>query len=182
MPWNGNDENQPTAYRHDKPELDWLRYRHLAKAWHLGPQDPRDQLPEGTAVDGATLAAQQPTFIDNFLGYNAGRDLDPASGKVEARDRTGLDRLWVGDLILECKATIEAGSKVILELSKGVNRFQAIFEPGKVTLRRIGAGGAEFGQPERSFNLPAGSHDLRFANVDCRLWVWVDGKRVNFGT
>jgi signal peptidase I len=182
LPWTGNDTNQATAFRHDKPELDWLRYRHLAKPWRLSEFDRQDQLPEGTALDGAALAAQQPTFIDNFLGYNAGRDLDPATGKVEARDRTGLDRLWVGDLILECKATFEAGSKVILELSKGVNRFQAIFEQGKVTLRRIGPGGGEFGQPERSFNLSPGSHDLRFANVDCRLWVWVDGKRVNFGS
>ena len=31
-------------------------------------------------------ANQEPTFIDNFLGYNAGRDLDTATGRVEMRD------------------------------------------------------------------------------------------------
>jgi hypothetical protein len=177
LPWNGNDAQLPTAYRHDKPELDWLRYRHLAMPWKKSPPNTADERPP---TDDAALANQQPTFIENFLGYNAGRDFDPATGRAEPR-HSGFDQLWVGDLILECKATFEAGSKVTLELSRGVNRFQAKFEPGKVTLKRIGAGGAEFGEPSRPCKVSAGSHDLRFANVDCRLWVWVDGKRIDFG-
>jgi signal peptidase I len=177
-PWVGNDATQPTAFRHDKPELDWLRYRHLAMPWKLNGPNREDDLP---ATDPSALASQQPTFIDNFLGYNAGRDLDPATGKMETRDRTGQDRLWVGDLILECKATFDPGSKVILELSRGVNRFQAEFEAGKVTLRRLGPGGAEFKEPSRPCKVGAGPHELRFANVDCRLWVWVDGTRIDFG-
>ena len=178
LPWNGNDEQQPTAFRHDKPELDWLRYRHLAMPWKFGGPNREDDMP---ATDLSALASQSPTFIDNFLGYNAGRDFDPATGRVESRDRTGQDRLWVGDLILECKATFDAGSKVILELSRGINRFQAEFEQGKVTLHRLGAGGPEFKEPTRSCAIGAGAHDLRFANVDCRLWVWVDGKLIDFG-
>lgn len=178
LPWNGNDEQQPTAFRHDKPELDWLRYRHLAMPWKFGGPTREDDMP---ATDPSSLASQSPTFIDNFLGYNAGRDFDPATGRVESRDRTGQDRLWVGDLILECKATFDAGSKVILELSRGINRFQAEFEQGKVTLRRLGAGGPEFKEPTRPCKIAAGAHDLRFANVDCRLWVWVDGKLIDFG-
>jgi len=50
-----------------------------------------------------------------------------------------------------------------------------------VALKRIGAGGAEFGEPSRPCKVATGSHDLRFANVDCRLWVWVDGKLIDFG-
>jgi signal peptidase I len=178
LPWNGNDEPQPTAFRHDKPELDWLRYRHLAMPWKTKAADASDQIP---ATDFAALASQPPTFIDNFLGYNAGRDLDPTTGRVEARDNTGQARLWVGDLILECRVTFEAGSKVVLELSKGINRFQAEFEAGKVTLRRIGVGAAEFKEPSRPCKVGPGAHDLRFANVDCRLLVWVDGKLIDFG-
>jgi signal peptidase I len=178
LPWNGNDELQPTAFRHDKPELDWLRYRHLAMPWKTTAADRADDTP---ATDFAALAAQSPTFIDNFLGYNAGRDLDPTTGRTQVREM-GQEKLWVGDLILECKATFDAGSKVILELSRGINRFQAEFEVGRVTLRRLGAGGAEFKEPTRPCKIGAGAHDLRFANVDCRLWVWVDGKLIDFGT
>lgn len=178
LPWNGNDEQQPTAFRHDKPELDWLRYRHLAMPWKTDRPDQADDVPQ---TDFAALAAQSPTYIDNFLGYNAGRDLDPTTGRTQVRE-TGQEKLWVGDLILECKATFDAGSKVILELSRGINRFQAEFEQGKVTLRRLGAGGEEFKEPTRPCKVGAGAHELRFANVDCRLWVWVDGKLVDFGT
>jgi len=178
LPWNGNDTHQPTAFQHKDAQLDWLRYRHLAMPWKTNGPDAADPQPP---TDLAALASQPPTYIDNFLGYNAGRDLDPASGRAETRDITGQSKLWVGDLILECKATFEPGSKVILELSKGINRFQAEFESGKVTLRRVGAGGAEFKEPSRPCKVGPGAHDLRFANVDCRLWVWVDGKRVDFG-
>ena len=181
LPWTGNDTQMPTAYRHDKPELDWLRYRHLSTPWNLNGFDPQDHLPDGAATSIEAVAAQQPTYIDNFLGYNAGRDFDPATGRAEARDRTGKDKLWVGDLILECKANFDAGSTLVMELSRGINRFQAQFELGKVTLRRIGAGDKEFGEPSRPCKIGAGSHQLRFGNVDCRLWVWVDGKRVDFG-
>lgn len=180
LPWSVT--GQPITYHHANPDLDWLRYRHLAKPWRLGLPDQRDQLPQDTATKIEELATQSPTFIDNFLGYNAGRDLDPTTGRVETRDRTGYDKLWVGDLILECKVNFEAGSKVVLELSKGVNRFQAVFEQGKVTLKRTGHGGLEPSEPSRECKISSGVHNLRFANVDCRLWVWVDGKRINFGT
>ena len=139
LPWNGNDEQQPTAFRHDKPR---------ARLDPLPP--PRDAVedhgrgPRWTICPRPTspaLANQPPTFIDNFLGYNAGRDLDPATGRVERRDRTGYDKLWVGDLILECEATFDAGSKVVLELSKGVNRFQAEFDGGQGDARAASAPG-----------------------------------------
>jgi signal peptidase I len=177
LPWNGNDEQQPTAFRHDKPELDWLRYRHLAMPWRFGEPTREEGMP---ATDLSALTSQQSTFIDNFLGYNAGRQLDPATGRTVMRE-SGQEKLWVGDLILECRATFDAGSKVILELSRGINRFQAEFEQGKVTLRRLGAGGPEFKEPSRPCNIGSGAHELRFANVDCRLWVWVDGKLIDFG-
>jgi hypothetical protein len=176
--WTTNDAAKPAVFRHEKPDLHWLRYRHLSMRWKTLGVTREDDLPETTATE---LAHQQPTFIDNFLGYNAGRELDPATGHIVSHDQSGYDKLWVGDLILECKATFEAGSKVTMELSRGVNRFQARFEQGKVTLKRIGAGEKEFGEPSRPCKVGPGSHELRFGNVDCRLWVWVDGKRVDFG-
>ena len=121
--------------------------------------------------------------IDNMLGYNAGierysdRDVNPRDRRQEA--------LWVGDLILECEAELGAGAEVVLELSRGANRFQAKFADGRVTLARIGPGAQEFGTPSRPCKVKGGAdktYKLRFANVDARLWVWVNGSLIDFGT
>jgi signal peptidase I len=153
--WNPDNKEQPRAFAHTGGELDWIRYRHLAMEWKRGEFE--------------TLKKQEAWYIDNFLGYNASRPTSTA------------EQLWVGDLILECEAEIPAGSEVILELSKGPNRFQAKFGNGQVSLARIGPKGPEFGNPSRPCKVNAGTYKLRFANVDCRLWVWVDGKRIDFG-
>ena len=179
--WRGDDPLQPRAFGHTGDDLHWIRYRHLCMQWKTivpGNNDP-DSTP---ATDLSELAHQQPQPIDNFLGYNAGRDLDPAFNRVSApRDNSGLDRQWVGDLILECEVQMASGTEVVMELSKGVNRFQATFGNGKVTLGQLGRGGEKFKKPTRDCKVANGTFKLRFANVDCRLWVWVDGKNIDFG-
>jgi signal peptidase I len=180
-PWTGDNSMQPKVFGHESPELHWIRYRHLAMPWRGNPPVADDpQLPN----DLATLAGQAPTVIDNFLGYNAGLSQDPTNPHLGIpRDNSGADKHWVGDLCLECKADLAFGAELVLELSKGVNRFQATFSDGKVTLSRLGPGGEKFGNPSRNCKVSPGSvHTLRFANIDCRLWVWVDGRRIDFGT
>src|SRR5205823_3509498 len=113
--------------------------------------------------------------------YNDGTDRDPMTGVESERRmmRGGQDTHWVGDLILECEAEIGAGGEAILELSRGVNRFQATFAGGEVELSSTGPGGKSFGKrPTRISG--AGKYKLRFANVDARLWVWVDGRLIDF--
>ncbi len=176
--WRGDDQFQPKAFAHTGSDLNWIRYRHLAMPWKALPPDQIDSTPQ---TDMQSLAKQEPMPIDNFLGYNTGRDFDPATGRATARDNTGLDRHWVGDLAIETEAEVPAGGEVVLELSRGVNRFQAIFGEGKVTLARIGRGTPEFGNPSRPCNVTAGRYKLRFANIDSRLWVWVDDKLIDFG-
>jgi len=100
--------------------------------------------------------------IRDFMGYN-----------------TSDDKNWVGDLILECKAEIkEAQGELILELSKGVDRFQARWDlsTGTCSLVRLDASGStqDLAKKETSLKKP-GTYRLRFANVDERLIVWVDG-------
>lgn len=173
--WTVNDPARPTVFTHDHPEQHWIHYRHLAQTWKRRGPDATDPNPP---TDFAQFAQQKPGPIDNFLGYNAGRDAD----NIRALRDTSQDRLWVGDLFLEADVHFgQADTEVVFELSRGVNRFQAVFTPGKVTLRRLGKGAEEFGTPSRSCPIQVGRrYRLCFANVDARLWVWIDGRRIDF--
>jgi len=163
--WNGDNENMPKNFTHKGNDLEWIRYRHLIYPW---------EFPD-------TAKEVKPTYVDNMLGYNSevGRYRD--TGAPTPPRSTEAEKEWVGDLILEAEAVMDAGSEVTLELSKGVNRFQATFGNGTVKLASIGPGAKEFGSRPCKVN-GAGTYRLRFANVDCRLHVWVDDRLVDFGT
>ena len=146
VPWTSDGKS---GFQHKADagnETDWLRYRHLPPT-------------------GQRFAIPEPQEIKDFMGYN----------KED-------DKNWVGDLILEFKADIkEAKGNLILELSKGVDRFQARWDlsTGTCTLVRLSKEQGkkepeELDRKETSLKKP-GSYRLRFANVDERLTVWVDG-------
>ncbi|MCI0702347.1 MAG: S26 family signal peptidase [Planctomycetia bacterium] len=182
--WSADDGRQPRAFLHQSGELDWIRYSHLT--WKL---DPKAEVNQRKFVPWRWNQPVEPPIagpIDNMLGYNAGIDcINPREDRkdwiFQSREQ-GQETLWVGDLILECEAQLGPGTEVILELSRGVNRFQAKFANGQVTLSRTGPLGPEFGTPSRPCKVNAGTYKLRFANVDARLMVWVDEKRIDFGS
>ena len=94
-------------------------------------------------------------------------------------------RDWVGDLYVECRADVKSDSaEVTLEVSEGPDRFQAVFNvaEGRCTLRRVPLEGdaVELATAESPMD-SAGEYDLRLANVDNRLTVWVDSKVLEFG-
>ena len=162
--WNGDNKDQPKHFTHKGDDLEWIRYQHLIYPW---------ENPE-------TAASVKPALIDNMLGYNSeiGRFRDTGT-KTPSRS-TEAEKEWVGDLILECEAVVESGGEVILELSKGLCRFQATFGNGTVKLTSTGPGAKEYGT--RPCKVSNGTYKLRFANVDSRLQVWVNGSLVDFGT
>ena len=158
--------NMPAAFAHTGDGLGWVRYRHLVPhteaAWEklAGGYQP-DLLP--------------PSVITNYMGYNSG--VDPVRGS----SREAGEQFWVGDLILETEATFAAeASEVVMELSKGRHRYQAWFAGGTVRLVRTGPNGRDLATRPSGIDGP-GTYDLRFANVDCRLRVWVNGTAVDFG-
>jgi signal peptidase I len=126
----------------------WLRYQHLL----------RDN-------NG------KPALIMDMMGYNtyqADRHRDALLGKN-----------WVGDLILECEATIDnPQGELTLELSRGVDRFQARWDlaSGVCTLLRVNDDGEQKLDSKPTAMSKKGTYRLRFANVDQRLCVWVDGE------
>lgn len=158
--WASNDPAAPKVFRQkgdsgEQPQ--WLRYQHLLfdrtnTQQFAPPPDPK------------------PQPIRNFMGYNTG---ELADGRARSADNH-----WVGDLILDCTATVDAlDGDLILELSKGADRFQARFDlkAGAVALWRVTDGQAqELARAEKVIT-KTGTFKVRFANVDCRLTVAVDG-------
>ncbi|HSQ57644.1 MAG TPA: S26 family signal peptidase [Gemmata sp.] len=175
--WKPDNELQPKSFAHNGGGEQWIRYRHFPTPWTVPPSNVTD---ENAATSYAQLAQQSPSFIDNFLGYNSGREADPVTGRITSRERH-YEKAWVGDLILECEAELGGDGQVTMELSRGVNRFRAVFAAGTVRLEREGVGSETFGKPQRPCKVAAGKYKLRFANVDGKLWVWVDDKLIDFG-
>jgi signal peptidase I len=108
----------------------------------------------------------EPQLITDFLGYN-----------TDKRGPVGTN--WASDLIVECSVKSDkADGQFALELSQGPRRFQAHFDvgTGECTLYEIGRSGKkkELDRATTSFK-GAGTFNLRFANVDDRLTVWVNG-------
>jgi len=163
------------AFRFDgdkapKGQADWLRYQHLVRRPLTGP----------------VLAANvKPELISDIMSYNTvpsvRHDL-PRVGAISVNDLNFqglLDRLnWVGDLMLECEVESESGQgEFRIELSKATFRYQARFnlESGVCTLVKIDSAGKETELDKRDTRLRgAGKHQVRFANIDARLTVWVD--------
>lgn len=142
------------GFQHTGGETGWLRYQHVKTGWR---RDEHSSPPE------------QPAEITDYLAYNS------ADGFY-----------WVPDLIVECKVEFAAATdKVTLELTKAGDKFQAVFDGGVCRLFRVKAGTSD-PQPigsgaEQPTGIGAGAYKLRFANVDSRLTVWVDGKVLPFG-
>lgn len=153
--------------------------RSTGSDWRMDdPQAPRKFTRDGSSVSflryqhltenaWVNPPNAKPAPIRNVMGYNS-----PST----VHDRAGY---WAPDLMIECRAVLNDGT-VTLELSKGADRFQSRFADGKVTIVRI-TSGREQVMAERVCPVSrSGSYDLRFANIDCRLRVWVNGKAVDF--
>jgi signal peptidase I len=183
--WTPNDPNAPRVFAHAGDQLSWVRYQHR----NIDPNSP--EVAEKIR-NGAKAAAFPPTVVTNFMGYNSAIDApldrfgrvanDPERGPMIQRGNRETTEYWVGDLILECSASFQtADAQLVLELSKGRHRYQAVFAEGKVRLVRTGPQGKELATRPTPIT-GSGIYSLRFANVDCRLRVWVNDTRIDFGT
>jgi signal peptidase I len=114
--------------------------------------------------------AGKPQLITDFMGYNSAALAGWGTGR-----QSGVN--WVGDLMLECDAKVEkADGTLSLELSRGVDRFQARFDlpTGVCKLVRItNDAESEVATQPTAVKKP-GTYHLRFADFDQRLTVWVD--------
>ena len=150
--WKLDDARAPKQFQHPYQQdagIAWLRYRNI--------------IPDGNRL------SSKPELITDFMGYNTweerrGGHLSP-----------GQD--WVGDLMLECEVQVEqAQGDLILELSKGVDRFQARWDltTGICTLVRLADGHETKLESKETMLKKPGKYRLRFADFDERLTLWVD--------
>jgi signal peptidase I len=111
----------------------------------------------------------RPQLITDFMGYN--------TWSGDHRHQAPREN-WASDLMIECQVTVEKKEGTfLLELSRGKDRFQAVFNltDGKCTLYRL-EGGKREEMKSADTKLTGGTHLVRFANIDDRLTVWVDEK------
>ena len=202
--WKATDAKAPKSFGHSGGDLGWIRYRNLLPVKDPNEvKDPKEPK-EPNEIRGwkRPRVAFAPAPITNFLGYNSGYEgLVTTSGLDVALTNLDNSDHWVGDLILECEVKIaDENGAVALELSKGTHRYRAEFEKGQVRLKMF-PGEKEvkpaegqvkplnrvpFGDDANTLatlpiSMKTGTHKLRFANVDCRLRVWIDGYALDFG-
>ena len=153
----------------------WLRYEHRL---------PGDAAWRAVASGRATEAARREAaaqLIGDYYEYN-----DFYTEPPTARYRSmAVAKHWVGDLGVQGR--IEAAGAegaVVLELVEGGCRFQCRLDAatGSAVLRIVNRDGAvvEAFAPQGETSFGAGSHTFCFVNADDQLYLWVDGKVIDF--
>ena len=160
--WSASDSNRAFTHKGDQDAVDWLRYRHLVV----------ERSARKPAAGGQDI---KPQLITDMMGYNHYMLEDGTE------DPQGPN--WAGDLMLEFDVDIQqAQGELIVELSKGINRFQARFDlaDGNCKLIQINDGKETELASKPTRLTGTGLHTVRFANIDARLTVWVD-RELPFG-
>jgi signal peptidase I len=162
--WSEPDPGRFVASGSGGSEWAALRYRHLV---------PDEEQWEALLANEPPPTAPRPSLISDFYAYN--------SGSFHPSRRTDvIPPHWVGDLALELKVESKSDAGALrVELVRGGVPGRAEFDlaTGRATLFH---GDEPLGEPAETALKGAGTHDLRFANIDGRLTLWVDG-RLAFG-
>lgn len=167
---SGWTADQSHGFRHDGTSLPnqdfaWLRYRHLVVNRAKPQEFP---------------LVVKPMLITDSMDYNSFTELVSPEARAE-QDRTPPQN-WVGDLMLECELKVlEEPGDFAIELNRGIYRYQARFllKSGTCTLIRIGPDNkAQQLDTKPSGTKTNGTFQIRFANFDSRLTVWVDGNLI----
>jgi signal peptidase I len=151
--WKADKEHGFRLEGGDAKQEHYLHYQHIL----------RDNLEDNRPDHHLSL-------ITDCMGYNTYHD---------GMHQPLLGNNWVGDLILECEASIDTPQgELTLELSKGVDRFRARWNlaDGTCTLLRVTNQGEQKLDSKPTSMSKKGDYRLRFANVDERLVVWVNGE------
>lgn len=147
----------------------WLRYQHVVPT-----QEDWFFLREGAALP------QPPRrqLISDFTAYNTKR----THGSQSTCPLSGLGVHWVGDLALESDLNVESESgEILIELVEGGRRFHCTIDVATGIASLSIDGDSSLGEPKAETRLHGtGRYQVRFANVDDQLRLWVDGREIEF--
>jgi signal peptidase I len=166
--WKASDDFKTFTYTGDGDKMSWLSYRHLVPTVQDWQWLRKGSLPKGYTP--------KPQLITDACVYNTGVKRSTFSSNPSGR---GLH--WVGDLVLQCTLTVKGeNGQVVVELVEGGRKFNCHFELASGKVRLSIPGLEEFAPQATTAVRSPGSYDIRFANADDQLRLWVDGKLVEF--
>ncbi len=176
----------------------WLYYRHYVPTdadWTVA----RRILAEGDRPDTDQPQLSEdakPQLVLDFNSYNTA--LNRGGGIHESSSiRHGVLNLgwrypeqlaarqlganWVGDLAVECDLEVkDNGGELLLDLVEGGKHFGCTIDlaTGQATLSIEGL--ADYSPQAETSMTGTGNYEVRFANVDDQLLLWIDGDLVEF--
>ena len=186
--WQPADNHRRFMTDGSSQETAWIRYQHRVPdfaQWNQIVEAAQTQDPTEKASLLQNLQPQ-PELISDAYSYNS--DIKFYSPAQVESNRAAMGMYWVGDLMFECTLEVlRPGGSVVLDLVEGGKHFQCTFDltTGAATLDIDGAFyDAEGETAQRPVAQTAvrgqGFYDLRFANFDDQLFLWVNGKSVVF--
>ena len=146
---------------------EWFGYRHFvptAANWRAAMESKSPGQP----------VRVEPKLVTDFYAYNTGQTARFINDDPQ-------DNNWVGDLSLACRLQAESGEgEALLELVEGGVLFECRInlESGLATFS-ISEDPSFKASVETPLRGP-GAHHVEFANVDDELFLWVDGKPMEF--
>jgi signal peptidase I len=182
-------------YRHLPAERtdDWAAARRIVKAGSLAAWAKSEGVSEEQARE-AWEGHIRTRLITDFNTYNArllrGQLNMGAAWSMDAQPRIPemrdgyLGMNWVGDLAVECDVNVqEARGEMLLDLVEAGYHFQATIDL-KTGACRVAIIDGRTGEPvdfeakgQTSMSRP-GTYNVRLANVDDQVLLWVDGDEV----
>ncbi len=188
--WETSDAGQ--SYRLAEPtgELAWLRFgqHYLShEIWQALVRNEQQGNPDLGRI------RPYPVLVTDFYAYNAQTHASALRGDVFGNGYPKpIGAHWVGDLAVDAKLQIESDQgELQLDLVRAGRHHRCVIDvaSGRATLTidngRVSFQGEQGEQPVPSVSAQtpirgSGSHDIRFANIDQQLVLWVDGDLCQF--
>lgn len=163
----------------------WLRYQHFIP----GP-DYWELIEANKPLPTEEPLRPRPSLITDFYAYNAKMHQAQArSQNPELLESTGGH--WVGDLAVTCDLQVDSSQGTFrLELVESTRKYQCEIDIAtgatRVLIEGEGTGFHGNSATDAKARLAqgplrgAGKHTVRFANVDDQLFVWINGRLLEF--
>lgn len=186
--WQATDNNRRFVSDGTSKQTAWIRYQHRVpdfEQWNQIVEASQKKNPgEKTSLPQGMQPL--PQLISDAYSYNSGIVFQYPP-QVQS-NRSAMGMYWVGDLMLECRLEVLApNGSIQFDLVEGGKHFECTIdlETGIATL---GIDGTFYDADGKSIQAPVsqtairgpGTYDLRFANFDDQLFLWVNEKSIVF--